>query len=146
MGKVLARSLGRPFADVDDFVVKDAGMTIDTIFEQFGEADFRARESLALARAAHIDGAIVALGGGTLLAEGNRSLIATRGRLVYLRASVALLERRIEAQNVRRPLLVGTSVGHLLDTRRALYEAADMVVDIDGKPVRAIVAEIAGRV
>ena len=143
MGKVLARMLDRPFADVDAFVVKDAGMPIDTIFDRYGEADFRARESVALARAAQIEGAIVALGGGTLLAPNNRALIARRGRLLYLRASVDLLERRIEAQNVRRPLLVGTPVSQLLDERRALYEAADLVVDIDGKPLRAIVAEIA---
>lgn len=142
MGRAFARAVGRTFVDTDAIVVKRSGCAIDEIFARFGEPEFRLRESAALAEVAATPNAVVALGGGTLVAPANRALITAHGRLVYLRASIALLERRIAKQNVRRPLLAGRSVGQLLDARRPLYEAADVIVDIDGKPMREIVAEM----
>jgi shikimate kinase len=135
--------MGRPFFDTDALVVKSAGIPIATIFAELGEPAFRALEADALAAAARTPGAIVALGGGTVLAPQNRALIVACGRSIHLRATVATLERRVKAQRVTRPLLAaGTSVGTLLAARLPLYSCADHTVDVDRRSLDDIVAEI----
>ena len=44
VGALSARLLGWRFVDLDDEIVKSAGMTIAEFFERHGEADFRRRE------------------------------------------------------------------------------------------------------
>jgi shikimate kinase len=142
IGRALARRLGRPFADVDQLVIERAGKPIAAIFADDGEPAFRALEARALAEAAEGPSAVIALGGGTLLAPENRAAIARSGTLVYLRAAVETLETRLAHQRIVRPLLARASVGELLAARRPLYEAADLACDVDGKPVMQVVDEI----
>lgn len=145
VGRALALELGLPFVDTDALVVERAGVPIDEIFARFGEPAFRAFESSALTDASSGAAAVIALGGGTLLAPENRALVAGAGRSVYLRAELTTLERRIERQNSKRPLLVGASVGTLLAARRSFYEAADLTIDVDGRSPIDIAKEIARR-
>lgn len=142
IGRRLARALGRPFIDTDALIVERAGMTIPAIFAAFGEPGFRALESEALALACETPGAVVALGGGTVLADCNRALIAQHGRSIHLHASVATLERRLKRQRVQRPLLASMSVAALIEARRPLYESADHRVDVDGQTLKDVVAAI----
>ena len=51
VGAILAARLGRPFVDLDAWVVEQAGRSITEIFAVEGEAGFRARERAALADA-----------------------------------------------------------------------------------------------
>jgi shikimate kinase len=142
IGRRLARALRRPFIDTDALIVERAGMPIAAIFAELGEPGFRALETEALALACETPGAVVALGGGTVLADQNRALIARHGRSVHLHASVATLERRLKRQRVQRPLLAGSSVGTLIEARRPLYESADHQVDVDGQTLADVVAAI----
>jgi shikimate kinase len=143
VGRRLARTLGRPFVDTDALIVERAGMSIASIFGQLGEPAFRALESEALAAAADNPGCVVSLGGGAVLAERNRALIAERGRSIHLRASIATIERRLRAQRTERPLLAaGIPVGTLLAQRLPFYELADHSIDVDRRRLDDIVAEI----
>jgi shikimate kinase len=143
IGRRLARVLQRPFIDTDALIVARAGIPIATIFAQLGEPAFRALESEALVAASATAGAVISLGGGTVLAPQNRTLIAERGRSFHLRASVETLERRLKVQRVRRPLLAaGIAVGTLLAERLPLYESADHSINVDGRRLEDIVAEI----
>jgi len=143
VGRLLAQTLERPFVDIDQVIVERAGRPIERIFADSGEPAFRAVESTVLADAAGLPSAVVALGGGTLLAPENRALVARSGRTVYLRASVATLEARVAQQDVVRPLLARTPVGTLLEQRRALYEDARHIIDVDGIDADGVVAAIA---
>jgi shikimate kinase len=142
VGRRLARALRRPFIDTDALIVERAGMPIAAIFAELGEPGFRALETEALTLACETPGAVVALGGGTVLAEQNRAMIALHGRSIHLHASVATLERRLKRQRVQRPLLVGKFVGTLIEARRPLYESADHRVDVDGQTLKDVVAQI----
>ncbi len=143
IGRRLARTLGRPFFDTDAIVVQRAKMSIAALFSERGEPAFRALESDALAYAADTDDAVIALGGGTVLAPNNRALIATRGRSIHLRASIATLERRLSAQRTARPLIAaGIPITTLLAQRLPLYASADHTVDVDRRSLEEIVAEI----
>jgi shikimate kinase len=143
VARLLAQRLGRAFVDTDELVVTRAGMSVGDIFERFGEPAFRATETAALRDAAARTDVVVALGGGTLLAEENRALIARSGTSVYLRAQITTLEERLRHSNVRRPLLAKKSIAAIFDERRSLYEAAERVVDVDARTPDEIAAAIA---
>jgi shikimate kinase len=142
IGRRLARALRRPFIDTDALIVERAGMPIATIFAELGEPAFRALETEALTTACETPGAVVALGGGTVLADHNRALIARHGRSIHLHASVATLERRLKRQRVQRPLLAVYSVATLVEARRPLYESADHRVDVEGHTLKDVIAAI----
>jgi shikimate kinase len=142
IGRRLARTLQRPFIDTDALVVERAGMSIAAIFAEQGEPAFRALESAVLADAATHPGAVVSLGGGTVLAAHNRALIAECGRSIHLRATVATIESRLKKQRVARPLLATKPIATLVAERRSLYESADHCVDVDGRRLDDIVAEL----
>ncbi|MBQ3712209.1 MAG: shikimate kinase [Bacteroidales bacterium] len=138
-GRSLAARLGWQFADLDSEIEKAAGQTVAKIFEDEGEAAFRKRETEAL-RAILVDAdtpLVLALGGGTLMAEENRQLVRQHCRCVWLKASPTALAERLAHEAEGRPLLAGqdlrTRVATLLAGREGTYrEAADVVVDTDG--------------
>jgi shikimate kinase len=92
---------------------------------------------------------VIATGGGAILLPQNRESLATRGFVVYLRASVQQqLERTRHGKN--RPLLYTddpeTRLRELMGFRAPLYETlANIIVDTDGRQVRAVADEIVQR-
>ena len=73
VGRLVAERLSVPFADVDDLVQRDAGMTIADIFDREGEPGFRDRETAALRSA--LNAGVVATGGGVVVRRNNRELL-----------------------------------------------------------------------
>lgn len=146
VGKLLAKALGKTFYDSDHEIERRTGVNIPLIFELEGEAGFRKREALAINELAHLDDVILATGGGAVLLEENRQVLANRGTVVYLRASVDELCHRTRGDR-NRPLLQTENprerLQSLYQQRDPLYlEVADMVIDTGGQPVGAIVSQI----
>ncbi|MGE0357114.1 MAG: shikimate kinase [Burkholderiales bacterium] len=146
VGKALARRLGREFLDCDREIVERTGVPIATIFEIEGESGFRNRESAMLAELAGRRGAVVATGGGAVLAAENRRLMRESGTVVYLHAAVDHLHERTR-RDAARPLLARSdrraTLAALLEERDPLYrEAAHLVVE-SGSPSAA---SLAGRI
>lgn len=148
-GRSLAARLGWQFADLDSEIEKAAGRSVAKIFEDEGELGFRKRETEAL-RAILVDAdapLVLALGGGTLMAEENRELVRRHCQCVWLKASPEALSDRLAREAEGRPLLAGqdlrTRVATLLASREATYrEAADVAVDTDGVDQEEIVKRI----
>ncbi|HEY6875540.1 MAG TPA: shikimate kinase [Candidatus Dormibacteraeota bacterium] len=135
VGALVAYRAHAPFFDLDFMIENDAGMTIADIFATRGEAAFRSLESKLLPAALQ-SGAVVALGGGTPVDEGNWHLIGQRSTSVYLEISFEKIWDRI-ARNKSRPLVAGRlrgEVADLFERRRARYEQADHRVDADRSP------------
>ncbi len=91
VGKRLAELLGRPFVDLDEEIVKEAGCAITDIFRDEGESVFRDRESRAVKQAATRTGCVIATGGGAVLREENVRYLRQNGRLYFLDRPLALL-------------------------------------------------------
>lgn len=154
VGRLLAPLVQRPFCDLDMLVEESAGSSVAAIFSGEGETTFRAREARALASVAE-SGAVVALGGGTLLDESNRTLVKRTGRLVILTAAVEEIARRIAADtsHVARPLLgaapaidresIATVAATLIAKRQAAYAGADLQVDTTGRSAHDVAQEVA---
>ncbi|HKD53046.1 MAG TPA: shikimate kinase AroK [Steroidobacteraceae bacterium] len=146
VGRQLARTLGLPFHDSDAEIERRTGVDIPFIFEKEGEAGFRQREREALEALTALEGIVLATGGGAVLLAENRRLLAERGRVVYLKTSVAQQVDRVR-HGRHRPLLAtgdnSTRLGQLMDTRAPLYaEIADVVVSTDGQRVNSVVEQV----
>src|SRR6187431_3814264 len=82
LGKILAHNLQLPFIDLDRLVEINAGMPIYRIIEEQGELMFRNFETSTLMALTAETESVVALGGGALLREENRSLAESHGKVI----------------------------------------------------------------
>jgi shikimate kinase len=147
----LAAQLGYDWADSDDEIERQTDKSIAAIFDEDGETAFRDAEQRIIADLAKRRRAVVALGGGAVLREANRRVIAAAGPVVWLTASIdTILERMATDRSTsrRRPNLTNTGgrteVKTLLAQRTPIYrECATLVVDTEGKSPAQVAEEIA---
>ena len=135
IGKLVARSLGWKFVDTDQRIVAAAGCSIPQIFAdpERGEDWFRDLETRVLEETLQGSDQVVATGGGIVVRERNRQVLARGGYVFWLRASVDALYERVR-HNRNRPLLhtddPKATIAALLDEREPLYlESAHDQVD-----------------
>jgi shikimate kinase len=146
VGRELARQLKRDFVDSDAEIERRTGVDIPFIFDKEGEAGFRRRERQVIEELTARPGIVLATGGGAVLADENRRVLASRGTVIYLEASVGQqLARTRRSQN--RPLLQTPDprarLESLMAEREPLYrDIGDLVVRTDGRKVRQVAAEI----
>ncbi|HEY0500699.1 MAG TPA: shikimate kinase [Kutzneria sp.] len=145
VGELLAERLGVPFRDVDADIVAQAGKPIADIFTDDGEPEFRRIEGEAVARALLDHDGVLALGGGAVLAESTRKLLAEH-TVVFLNVGMAEGVRRT-GLSTARPLLAGVNpratFKALLDARLPLYrEVATVEIDTDKLEPAGIVDEV----
>lgn len=146
IGKGLAKALGRPFVDLDHEIEARCGVAIPVIFEIEGEQGFRKRESQVLEEVAAQPDAVVATGGGAILAAQNREVLRANGTVIYLKASVDELYRRT-SRDRNRPLLATNDpkarLQELWTQRAPIYdEIADLVVETGSAGVPSVVQQI----
>lgn len=146
IGRQLAKKLRRRFWDSDREIEDRTGVSISWIFEMEGEAGFRDREQKMIDELSALDNVVVATGGGAVLAETNREVLADRGTVVYLAAKPEQLYRRM-ARDKSRPLLqTGDKRQHikqLLAQRDPLYrQIADIVVATGEQSVQRTVSDV----
>jgi shikimate kinase len=149
IGKLLAKSLKLGFADSDREIEKRTGADIPWIFDVEGEAGFRDREVQVIAEMTLLDHTVLATGGGVVMREENRRVLAERGLVVYLHATLEEQLRRTRGDK-RRPLLARGDpeqvLRELIELRDPLYrEIADIVVDTDRSNPRVIARRILGQ-
>ena len=145
VGKVLADFLGCPFMDLDDLVVKKAGKSIPDIFAQDGEPAFRQLEAQVLRKTVEKyaeSTAVLALGGGAILAPASAALLHEKTVCIYLRATLDTLLARLEGETAGRPL-ADASLADRLASREPIYEeTAHVIIDTDGLSPDEVADEI----
>ena len=146
VGRLLARRLKRSFHDADEEIERRCGVRIPVIFEIEGEAGFRARESQVIAELCALDNAVLATGGGAVLAEENRRRIAVHGTVIYLHARPSHLWQRVRHDR-NRPLLATPDplrkLEELYAERDPLYrEVADLVIDTGKQSVQTLAKDL----
>ena len=145
VGKVLADFLGCPFMDLDDLVVKKAGKSIPDIFAQDGEPAFRLLEAQVLRKTVEKyaeSTAVLALGGGAVLAPASAALLHEKTVCIYLRATLDTLLARLAGETAGRPL-ADASLADRLAAREPIYEkTAHVIIDTDGLSPDEVADEI----
>jgi shikimate kinase len=142
-GLVAAR-WGTTARDTDADIVAADGRSISDIVLESGEQDFRQLERAAAAAALAEHDGVLALGGGAVLDESTRKLLAGL-RVVFLRVGLTDAVQRV-GLGTSRPLLLGNVRGRvkaLLDERTPVYESlATVTVDTDGRTPEDVADEI----
>ncbi|MCX4821748.1 shikimate kinase [Streptomyces sp. NBC_01142] len=133
VGELLADRLGVAYRDTDADIVAAQGREIADIFVDEGEPYFRDLERAAVRDAVAGHEGVLALGGGAILDESTRGLLAGLP-VVYLSMEVEEAVKRV-GLNQARPLLAVNprrQWRELMDARRHLYtEVARVVVATD---------------
>ena len=104
IGRELSIALKTEFFDSDREIEKRCGVNIDWIFDIEGEKGFRQREQIVINELANRQGIVLATGGGAVISFENRTVLSSRGKVFYLKASVKQQLQRT-AKDKRRPLL-----------------------------------------
>lgn len=141
---LLADAWGIGVRDTDADIEATTGREISDIFVESGEDHFRELEAAAVAAAVAEHDGVLALGGGAVLREGTRDLLADVP-VVFLRVGLSDAVKRVGI-GVGRPLLLGnvrSRIKALLDERTPVYESvATHVVDTDGRAPDEVAAEV----
>ena len=145
VGRLLAESLGCPFLDLDEVIVKKTGRSIPAIFASDGEAGFRKLEKQALEQTVGKyaeSTAVLALGGGTVTVPGAIRILQEKTTCIYLQASQECIQERLATQPGGRPL-ADAHLAQRFAEREPLYaQAAHVTVDTDGLTPEQITDEI----
>lgn len=146
VGRRLATRLGLDFVDADTEIESAAGMSIPDIFEQHGEADFRAGERRVIARLINEGPTrVIATGGGAFINEETRTLIKEKALSVWLKAEFDVLMQRVR-RKADRPLLKTANpeqtMRDLLAARNPIYAEADLTVMTEHGPHQRVVGRI----
>lgn len=144
VGRLLAGKLGWDFYDTDTEVEKETGCSIAELFARQGEAYFRQLEKEVIARITARRRAVIATGGGAVLAPENVERLRKGNKVIWLRVDEETAWRRV-AGSEDRPLVRGRSreeVVALLKKREPYYGFADLKMETAGKSAEEIVAEI----
>lgn len=142
VGRALADELNYQFFDLDELIEARAGKTVQAIFAELGEPEFRRLEAEAIASCSEFKDAIVALGGGANISEANRAKLRLIGKTVWLDCPLEVCLRRL-GDDESRPLLGSKhEMIALLEHRRPGYAQADYVVSTGERSPEDIAIEI----
>jgi shikimate kinase len=150
VGKVLAQALERPFVDLDEVLVAQAGCSIAELVAASGWPEFRRREKELVAHYAGLAGQVLAPGGGVVLDPENVRNLREHGLVIWLLADPATLGERLkrdQGSQEFRPSLTGADpvaeMARVLAEREPLYRAAaHMIIDVTGLSIPEVVKRI----
>ncbi|MEL6459043.1 MAG: shikimate kinase [Cyanobacteria bacterium J06621_15] len=132
VGRLLASELGYGFVDTDEVITASAKKSINQIFAEEGEAEFRQLESDVLSQVSAYTKLAVATGGGIILKRENWSYLH-HGLIVWLDANPGLLYNRLK-EDTTRPLLQDSNplskITNILKERESLYALADLRITL----------------
>ncbi len=147
VGRMLARELKREFYDTDEVIESRTGVDIPWIFDVEGEEGFRQREMAVVDELTQKTGVVLATGGSVVIEPQNRTHLAARGLVIYLKTTVDQQLERTEKDKKRPLLLQATDREAVLRDIAVNYdelyrEIADHIFVTDNRSIRAVVNDI----
>jgi shikimate kinase len=145
IGRRLAQALALPFVDADEAIVAAAGRSIEDIFAERGECEFRRGERQVIARLLDGEPHVLATGGGAFIDPRTRALMKERAISIWLKAPLDVLMKRVTKRD-HRPLLKEDDpravMQRLMDERYPIYVEADLTVETGTGPHNSAVSQI----
>lgn len=132
VGKILAKNMDMKFVDIDKKISAEEKMSINDIFDKFGERYFREIEREITLREASGNNTIISTGGGVIIDNYNIKNLKKTSFVVYLNATFDCIENRIK--NSRTRPLADEKMHDLYESRKMLYAiSCDCIIDIDSE-------------
>jgi len=146
IGNSLAKALGFDFIDVDDYISKKEGKTLQEIIDAEGEEAFLEIEKRRM-HEIDLTRRVVAPGGSIIYHADLMEYLKQHSTLVYLDDSFENIEEKLTDALIRGIVgLKSKSLRQIYDERRPLYlKYADITLNCLGKSQDRIVSEILQR-
>jgi shikimate kinase len=146
VGRVVAHRIGFKCVDSDHEIERRAGKPVSEIFASTGEESFRVLEREFIETGHAAERLVVACGGGLVVQPGMLGLLATKGIVVCLHASIDTILARTGRHGKTRPLLdvedPNARARALYAEREAVYRSAGTVILTDSRPLSEIAAHV----
>ena len=131
LGVVAAKMLCMDFLDVDLFIQKRIGMSLQQYIDKLGTAAFLEAEADAIC-AIDVENTIISTGGSAVLTERGAERLREIGTLVYIKVPFGIIEARIgdiEKRGVTHE--VGQTLFDIYEERVPIYEKyADVTIEV----------------
>ena len=143
----VGRILGCRVVDLDDEVQRRSSLSVQEIFDELGESEFRRRELSTFLELLRGGFEILSLGGGAFMSGDVLEAIRGSGATsVYLHAGVDTLVDRLSDSRAGRPLVASEDwverLMNLYEARDPTYRLADIVIETGQKSVLAVSEEV----
>ncbi len=145
VGRRLAKRLDIAFVDADEEIERAADLTVEEVFNRFGEDYFRDGERRVIARLLEGKRQVIATGGGAFMNEETRALILEKAIAIWLDADLDTLVKRVARRDTRPLLQSGDPAKILADlaaTRNPVYATAHIHVTGNDSPHEITVEKI----
>ena len=136
IGKKIAKKLEVPFFDSDKEIENKFKMDINSIFDEYGESQFRKIEEkliLEYVNSSKYNNFIMSLGGGSFINEAIRMAINKNGLSIWLNTNIEIIYSRIKNTKNIRPLFKKfdtiKKLENLMTERSIYYSKADIKID-----------------
>ena len=131
LGVVAAKMLCMDFLDVDLFLQKRLGRSLQSYIEEFGTAAFLEAEADAIL-ALDVENTIISTGGSAVLTERGAKRLSELGKMVYIKAPFEIIEARIgdiDKRGVAHE--AGQTLRDIYRERAPIYERyADATIEV----------------
>lgn len=151
LARLLAHAMDMPFLELRQAIERQAGLTVDEIFNLGGQAMYRRLEREALAGL--VDGhraAVIATGGSLVTEPASFDLLLGRCFTVWVQAAPEEHMQRVLSQGDVRPMAGNRAamqdLRQILAARSALYARADAVLDTSGQTIGESLRDLQGLV
>jgi shikimate kinase len=128
VGRLVARRTGMPCVHMDEELERRAGATIPELVAQFGWPHFRELEATLARELTGREQTIIDTGGGVIERADNIAVLRRDACVIWLKASVETIVRRIKGGTQRPALTTGKTfteeVAEVLERRTPLYASA----------------------
>jgi shikimate kinase len=149
VGRIISRRTGRDAADLDEEIVRRAHKPIHRIFDEDGEAVFRAMERHAAMSLCEGGDKIIAAGGGAFAQESTRQILLDSGTVFCLTARPETIHYRITRGSPSaavRPMLAGGDplerIRELLEERAESYARAHYSIPTDDRTPEEVADQV----
>ena len=134
IGKDLAHRLKTKFIDTDNMMKKESGLNLSELLKKMGEKHFRSLENSIIAKISDVSGAVIAVGGGSILNEKNVKTLKQNGLIVSLITGRIDFKRNRFKDEESRLLSqwnqIFQSAKSVLSLKTPSFPAADYMIDV----------------
>lgn len=139
IGKMLENRMQKEFIDLDDIIIEKARKSIPEIFEESGEAGFRAIETEAAIEVSKLNNKIIATGGGTIKHKVNMDYLRQNGITIFIDRDVD----KLISSDPNRPLSKSSdALAKMHAERLPLYQKYAAYVAVNNSDIESTVTEI----
>lgn len=138
LGRVLAKELSTPFVELNSAIEAEAGMSLNEVFQLYGQPGFRRLERGCLEKfITQNESAVITVGGGIVSETETFNLLLMNCFTIWIKATPEEHMARVVAQGDFRPMEGNAEamddMRRILVAREPLYSKADFTLDTTGQ-------------